>query len=211
MNERRGDVVEKDVWPHEHSPLIWLYQGYPNTTNKALVAPKHLMEVWRNPSHADLATYRHLLQNASWATRAKNWLRRTPSTWLKKVNDCLFLGLDDDTLGPPLAANTLPTYEPTRILAKTPKKTGPRLSVNSSDNDFVEAWGLELEENFRVHRLLFIVLAFFASASLAVIAWLLRLYGPKLPESPGPIMAVIAWIFTLMGLTLTLWFKWAEN
>lgn len=226
MDERRGDVLKKDVWPQEHAPLIWLYEPYPNATNRPLVGPRHLMHVWRNPSHADLAAYHEFRRNASWAARAKDWLQNAPYTWLQArlniVND--LLNLDDDGLDPSLVENFLPPHlhrtdneqpahqrRSTHVVAATPKKAGPKLVVNFRDDTFPEAWGLEFEEGFRVHRLLFFLLVLYAAASLATIAWLLQQYSSKLPDSPGVIISVIGWIATLMGLTCTVWFKWAEN
>ena len=221
-DERRSDVVERDVWPQENMASLWLYEPFPNEGNRPLVGPRYLMNAWRDPHHTDVAAYNEFYQRASWAARTKDWLRNAPFVWLQSRLSSLDNISDDDGLDPTLVDNNLPprihmtdNEQPTdqtrsaRIFAATPKKTGPKLVVNYRDNTYPEAWGLEVEEGFCVHRLLFFLLILYASASLAVMSWLLQRYGARLPDSPGVVIGVIGWISGLIGLMFTVWFKWA--
>lgn len=94
-----------------------------------------------------------------------------------------------------------------------PKKIGEKIIVDFRDSDSInnEGWGLEFQEMFRVHRLLFFILVLYACGSLVVTMWLLRHYDLGSPSALGPLLSLICWLGSLLALTCTVWFKWAEN
>ncbi|KAJ0119876.1 Uncharacterized protein HZ326_31773 [Fusarium oxysporum f. sp. albedinis] len=184
------------------------------------------MCTWRDPHHADAAAYEEFRKKARWAERTKDWLRNAPHLWLQWLWDMLheFDDLDEDGLDPSLVDNNLPhrlhlrdDEQPdaqrlgARIVTSVPKKSGPKLEVNFRDNVYPEAWGLEFEEKFRVHRLLFYILILYALGSLATMATLASLYGLKLPTSMGVVVSLVGWVISLLSLLCAVWFKWAEN
>lgn len=188
------------------------------------------MHVWRDPTHADFAAYDESRRRAPWAARTKDWLRNTPhilfQSQLDRINKAFDLddNLDDTALDPALVGNNLPPHlhatdneqpadqkRSTRIFAATPKKVGSKLQVHFRDNTHPEAWGLEFQEGFHVHRVLFFPPTSYAAASLAIFTWLLQQYGHRIPNSLGVITALTAWIGTLTSLMFTVWFGWAKN
>jgi hypothetical protein len=224
-------VVKKDVWPPVHEPRVWLYEPYPAVENVPLVGPKYLMNIWRDTHHADTAAYDEFQRTASWQALFVDWLRSVPHLIFQYLRQQVaHLGdldaLDDDGLDPSLATdsnNLPPNLHPTdieqparqlratRIIGSVPKKIGQKLTVNFRDHTYPEAWGLEFEETFHVHRLLFFILWLYAVCSVVLLAWLFHRYGLGVPSSLRWVLFIFGWIVTLFGLTVTVWLKWAEN
>jgi hypothetical protein len=189
------------------------------------------MNIWRDTHHADAAAYDEFRRTASWQALFVDWLQSAPHLIFQNLRQKVArLGdldvLDDDGLDPSLVtdSNILPPHlhptdieqpaqqlRATRIIRSVPKKIGQKLTVNFRDHNHPEAWGLEFEETFRVHRLLFFVLFLYAACSFALLAWLFYRYGLGVPSSLSSVLWIFGWVVSLFGLTMTVWLKWAEN
>jgi hypothetical protein len=159
-----------------------------------LVGQEHLLHIWRNPHHADRVAYGDWQKNASRWQRYNEWIRQLP-TKKDRTSD---LELQE---------------QPRRsayIFVKIPKKKGDQLVPNYGDQA-PQGWGIMLEEGFKVHRLLIVVLFFYFVNSVAAMIWVSRKYGMGFPNTLSGLMGVLSWFISFFSLLLTVWFKWAEN
>lgn len=204
---------------------MWVYSPYPATEeNIPLIGERLLRNVWQDASHADLAAYREWQRTTKWHVRALQRLKNLPHIFCQWLRDVVASdeNLDDDLTNLPRHIHRTDLEQPEGlahcklIFRAVPKKRGSKITVDfrdsGSDSDAItEAWGLEFEESFRIHRLLFFMLLLYASGSLAVMVWLLKNYDLNLPSALGPLLSIIGWLGSLLVLTCTVWFKWAEN
>ena len=100
---------------------------------------------------------------------------------------------------------THPAVKP-RVLTRFEK-----LAVNFRDEIYPEAWGLEFEESFHVYRMLFFILLEYVASNIALLVWLFHQYGLGGSNSHSSVLWIVGWVTSLFGLTVTVWFKWAEN
>jgi len=219
------------VWPPEKKPVVWEYHPCPATKeNIPLVGKRILMNVWNDSHHADRAAYAFFQRNAPWHVKFKDWMRHVPHRFCQWVRDIL---ADSGDLDDEIEMNEMPLRmqrrdieQPSgqkrsaRIYKSIPKKIGDKITftppAENEDEDedeggeSVEGWGILFEEGFRVHRLLTFLLMIYALGSLGVSIFLFLHYGVKTPSSLGPLISLITWLLSLLGLTCTVWFKWAE-
>ncbi|KIN06999.1 hypothetical protein OIDMADRAFT_139712 [Oidiodendron maius Zn] len=201
-DERRGDIIQKDVWPPEHDPQMWYYIPYPAKETIPPVGSRHLLSVWRDLHHADRAAYAEYLAGATRFERLLDWARDVPHIFWQDVHDRIRgFGrahglLDDEDDAAVELSNALPDLmhahdieQPHRqartryIHARLPKRAGAKTAVTWRDTDAPEAWGVLFEEAFHVHRLLFFLLIIYSAFSLVMVVWLLKTYGLNLPSS----------------------------
>jgi hypothetical protein len=94
------------------------------------------------------------------------------------------------------------------VFLRTPKKLGDKLQPDGEEPP--EGWGIYLEESFRVHHLLVLVLLVYGMASLAFGAYWYRKYGMVGPQSGLGSFVVSSWMISLATLFWSVWFKWAD-
>ncbi|KAH8782071.1 hypothetical protein BGZ57DRAFT_926059 [Hyaloscypha finlandica] len=235
VDNKRGDVINKDVWPPKHEgseTRLWYYVPYPAKESIPPVGPRHLMSVWRNAHHADAAAYEDFTKKATWHARMLEKILHFPHQACQtlRISTFLFgfstgaLDFDDDPDLAAIADNSLPAEmhpvdaeQPEKqsrskyIFARLPKRAGSKLEANFQNDEYPEAWGIQFEERFYVHRALFVLLIFYTLFSIALGIWLLKTYGLNLPKSAVSVVGLLTWPLSFMGLAVTVWFKWAEN
>ena len=113
-------------------------------------------------------------------------------------------GAEIDTERPSRATNFRSAY----VFLRTPKKLGDKL--HPDDVDPPEGWGIYLEEGFRVHHLLIVMLFVYVLSSLAFGIFWYRKYGMMSPQSGLEAFGVSSWMISLMTMLMTVWFKWTD-
>ena len=202
------------MWPPEQSPRIWTYEPYP--TSSPLIGKNYLMHIWRDAHHADAAAYREFHAKARFSLRLIDWLKYLSRSLLQWIQEFISPHEGDTENLPQQLQNRneeqpLPQSRSKYVHRKLPKKWGEKLDCNWRDAETPEGWGLLFEENFRVHRLLFFILLIYVSSSLGIAIWLYKRYGLTGPGSLGSLISLLAWFASLFSLSVTVWFKWAEN
>jgi hypothetical protein len=157
------------------------------------VGEEHLQHLWRNPHHADRIVYEDWQRKANRLQRYSEWIRHLPTP---------------KDLIPDLELQEQPRRS-AYVFVKIPKKMGDQLDPDYGDQK-PQGWGIMLEEGFKIHRLLVVILFFYLITSMAVIIWIFRKYGVTGPTTEAALFWVLAW-FTSFSLLLTVWFKWAES
>lgn len=164
------------------------------------------MHLWRNPHHIDWEAYRSWQNQTGHLQRWLDWFRnfiariREPSL----PADCLpstNIPLDPD--------RPMPRNRKKFVFLKTPKRVGDPLDQHHGDDD-PEGWGMLFEEGFQIHRLLFAILILYFLGSLGFIISIMFTFERTLPSTWPALIAFWSWITTFLGLTVTVWFKWAE-
>jgi len=210
---------------------MWYYIPYPAKETIPPVGSRHLLSVWRDVHHADRAAYDEYLAGATIFERILDWARDAPHRFWQGVRDRIrgvahAHGLldDEDHYAAIELNDSLPDRMQTRnveqphretrtryIHARLPKRAGAMMVVNWRDTDAPEAWGLQIEEGFHIHRLLFFLLIAYSAFCLVMVVWLFKTYGLNLPNSSVGVAGMSALVLSYISLFITVWFKWAEN
>lgn len=222
------DIHKFDDWPlRKHSPP-WIYKGCP-PKHTPLVGHMYLLHLWQNPSHSDLQTYSERPPSAiAKLIRLTRFLRNLVGIFRDSKTDNR-RGTDPSTTSvyetqgnveltatsrpESLTGNvaTAPDQEVDRssyVFLRTPKKVGEQLIAE--DENPPEAWGLYIEEGFRVHHLFLVILFVYTLASLAFAIYWCAKYGLVGPRTGSGAFGVSSWMIGLISLIATVWFKWAE-
>jgi hypothetical protein len=218
-------VTKEDIWPPEEKPpkLNWEYEPYPaSEENMPLVGRNIVMNIWQDVHHADIASHLEWQCKAPCHKKFLEWLKHEPHLLCQWLRGLL---IDDEELDDAVAEdNQLPQnihrmdeeqpegqLRSRHVYDAIPKKVGDKIQANYRDRKCPEAWGLLFKEKFRLHRLLFFILLVYALTSLIIVIWLFRHYGLTEPASIGSVLWLVGWFASLFSLTVTVWFKWAEN
>ncbi|KAL9121975.1 MAG: hypothetical protein Q9187_001474, partial [Circinaria calcarea] len=220
--EHIADILKTDVWPPKAEPpepQMWLYEPCPAETIP-LVGQKYLMKVWRESHHADALTYEEWRQHAAWYGRVVDWIRHAFPRWVQKILGDW--GLDQNAGNLELEGGIRPSglsrayfQQPThvqrsrRAIIAIPKKIGKKVEPDLSGVKREEVWGLQFEESFTIHRLLFYILVWYFLGSLVAVAHLSR--GTMAPMPLTNKLAILAWFASFVTLFFTVWIKWAET
>jgi hypothetical protein len=178
------------------------------------------MKVWRESHHADTLTYEEWRQHAAWYDRAVDWIRHAFPRWVQKMLGDW--GLDQNARNLELEGGILPSglsradfQQPTPArrsryaIVAIPKKTGKKVEPDLGGVKREEVWGLQFEESFTIHRLLFYVLVVYFLGSLVAVVHLFQ--KTTTPMSMANKLWIFGWVASFVTLLLTVWFKWAET
>lgn len=164
------------------------------------------MHLWRYPHHIDWEVYRawqnRIGRLQRWLESFRNFIARIREPSLPAVG----LPPSNAPLGPD---SPIPPNRKKFVFLRTPKRVGDPLDHDYGDND-PEGWGILFEEGFQIHRLLFAILILYFLGSLAFIVTVLVTFEHTLPSTWPALIAFWSWITTFLGLTVTVWLKWAE-
>jgi hypothetical protein len=222
-----------DDWPrtrylNPHDSAVWKPIDEQDESIP-LIGGKILMAMWLKPHHLDGASYRSFKTNATWRARLIEKFEQFPHQITQFMRDWVLkwgtrtgaIDIDDEPLN---TRTDHPAYgaadinhdkgehkeNPTYILENLPRRTGAKLQLGAPGTSRT-AWGVLFQEGFHIHRGLFALLMFYTIWSLAIGAWLLSTYGLNLASSGVPATGLCTWLLSFISLTLTVWFKWAEN
>lgn len=178
------------------------------------------MKIWREPHHANRDAYENWRREANWWTRATNWIRHAFPRFIQKMLGDW--GLDPkagkielgDGVGSPglsrgISQQPTPAQRSRYAIIAIPKKIGNMVELDLGAEQREEAWGLQFEESFTIHRLLFYILVLYFLGSIVAVVHLFQ-------EETGPVsmaykLWIFSWIASFVTLLLTVWLKWAET
>lgn len=165
------------------------------------------MHLWHNPHHVDWEVYEAWQKEAGPVKRWIDWFRHLTA----RIRE------------PPIAQNetsSTTNYDPDKpilptkkrfVFLRTPKRIGNPLDAKYDGEVDPEGWGMFFEEGFQVHRLLFAFLIFYFFGSVGFMASIMVKFGPITPSTWPALIAFWSWIISFVALTVTVWFKWAEQ
>lgn len=179
------------------------------------------MKIWREPHHADRDAYETWRRETVWQNRALDWIRHVfPRLVQKMLGDWGFdpnageieLGDTFSSPGPNRAISQQPTpaQHSRYAIVAIPKKAGNMIEPDLGAEQREEAWGLQFEESFTIHRLLFYILVLYFLGSIVAVIHIFQ-EGTKGPVSMANKLWIFGWIASFVTLLLTVWLKWAET
>lgn len=203
-----ASIRRKDVWPtkDDKDHNLWEYSPLPPTPIP-LVPSEHLMHLWQNPHHVDWEVYRAWQNRTGHLRRWFDWFRHFTARLREPPIPVVGPSSNSNLQDPD---RPIPPKRKKFVLRRTPKRVGEPLEHDYSDND-PEGWGIFFDEGFRIHRLLFAIMAFYFLGSLGFILSIVVKFGPITPSTAPGFIALWSWIGSFLALAVTVWFKWAEE
>ena len=92
-----------------------------------------------------------------------------------------------------------------------PKKNGEKVEPDPGGVKREEVWGLQFEESFTIHRLLFYLLVLYFLGSIVAIIHLFQKEATGQTVSMANKLWIFGWIASFVTLLLTVWLKWTET
>ena len=178
------------------------------------------MKIWRESHHADRSTYEAWRQQAAWYYRAFDWTRHAFPRWVQKMLGDWGLdpnaekielenGVRPSDLNRAKFRQSIPARRSRYAIVAIPKKKGEKVEPDPGGVKREEVWGLQFEEGFTIHRLLFYLLVLYFLGNIVAVIHLFQ-------EASGPVsmankLWIFGWIASFVTLLLTVWLKWAET